>query len=483
VAKAPTKRSTRRVVEDLNLNHIVDSQFDLAAKHLKYPDGLLDQIKVCNNVYYTRIPVKYGKKYVVYEAWRAEHSHHRKPLKGGLRYSWMVNQDEIIALAALMTYKCAIVDVPFGGSKGGVQCIPRQLAPEQLEKITRRFTSELNRKNFIGPGINVPAPDYGTGEREMAWIADTYDALHPQELDTLACVTGKPISQGGIRGRTAATGRGVVFALRELFRHPEELKKLKLEGGLEGKRISIQGFGNVGYHVASILASEDGAKIVSVGEWDCSVYDPNGLDVEALKRHHKKTGSICNFKNAKTLPNSGACLEVECDVLVPAALENQITMSNVKNVRCRVVAEAANGPTTPRAEAYLHKKGVEVLPDIFMNAGGVTVSYFEWTKNLSHLRYGRLEKRLDHARRSNFVDAVEGLVDRDFDAKLRQKLTEGTREEDLVNSGLEETMVSAFQEILEIRRRFQKVGDMRTAAFICAIEKIADAYQQRGLFP
>lgn len=483
MAKAPKKRSVRRPVEDLNLNHIVDSQFDLAAQHLKYPDGLLEQIKVCNNVYYMRFPVKYGKKYVVYEAWRAEHSHHRKPLKGGLRYSYMVNQDEIIALATLMTYKCAIVDVPFGGSKGGVQCIPRELAPEQLEKITRRFTAELNRKNYIGPGINVPAPDYGTGEREMAWMADTYDALHPQELDNLACVTGKPVSQGGIPGRSAATGRGVVYALREFFRHPEELKKVHLEGGLEGKRISVQGFGNVGYHAARILDVEDGAKIVAVGEWDCTIYDPNGIDTEALKRHQKKTGSISNFKGAKTLPESGDCLEVECDVLIPAALENQITMENVKKIRSRVIAEAANGPTTPDAEAYLHKKDIVVLPDIFMNAGGVTVSYFEWTKNLSHLRYGRLEKRLDHARRSRFVGAVEGLVDRDFEAGMRQKLTEGTSEEDLVNSGLEESMVSAFQEILDIRRRFKKVGDMRTAAYICAIEKIADSYQQRGLFP
>ncbi len=483
MAQKPRKRSTRSVVEDLNLNHIVDLQFDNAAKHLKYPEGLLKQIKVCNNVYYMQFPVKSGKKYVVYHAWRAEHSHHCKPLKGGLRYSQMVNQDEIIALATLMTYKCAIVDVPFGGSKGGVQCNARELSFEQIEKITRRFTAELNRKNFIGPGINVPAPDYGTGEREMAWIADTYDALHPHELDNLACVTGKPVSLGGIRGRSAATGRGVVYVLRELFRHPTELKKCKLAGSLEGKRVSIQGFGNVGYHVARILESEDGAKVIAVGEWDCTAYQPNGIDVEALKRHQQRTGSIRGFADTETLPKPGDCLEVECDVLVPAALENQITMDNVQKVRCRVVAEAANGPTTPMAEHFLHKKGVMVLSDIFMNAGGVTVSYFEWAKNLSHLRYGRLEKRLDHLRRSRLVGAVEDLVDHDFDPGIRGKLTEGTGEEDLVNSGLEETMVTAFQDILEIRRRFQKVGDMRTAAYICAIEKIANAYQQRGLFP
>ncbi|NIM01918.1 MAG: Glu/Leu/Phe/Val dehydrogenase [Acidobacteria bacterium] len=472
-----------RKKEDLNLNNIVNTQFDAAARHIKLQDGLLEQIKACSNVYYMQFPVKFGKKYQMIQAWRAEHSHHRKPLKGGIRYSRMVDQDEVMALAALMTYKCAIVDVPFGGSKGGVQVQARAYSREQLEKITRRLTAELIRKDFIGPGINVPAPDYGTGEREMAWIADTYDAFHPGDLDNMACVTGKPITQGGIRGRTEATGRGVVYALRELFRQPKELKRCKLAGSLEGKTVSVQGLGNVGYHAARILHEEDGAKIVAVGEWDGTIYNPKGIDIPALERHRKKTGSILGFPGTKKLGRPGDCLEVECDVLIPAALENQITQDNMKKIRCKVVAEAANGPTTPRAEAELTKRGILVLPDIFMNSGGVTVSYFEWTKNLSHLRYGRLEKRVDQAKLENLVASLENLVGHKFPKKKRQELIAGTDERDLVNSGLEETMICAFQEILEIRNRTKNVNDMRTAAYICAIQKVARGYLELGVFP
>jgi glutamate dehydrogenase (NAD(P)+) len=473
----------RQPAEDLNLNNIVSTQFDRAARFVKQPRGLLQQIKVCNNVYYMQFPVKFGNRYEIFEGWRAEHSHHRKPLKGGIRYSRLVDQDEIMALAALMTYKCAIVNVPFGGSKGGVRLRARNYTPEELEKITRRYTAELIRKKFIGPGINVPAPDYGTGEREMAWIADTYDAFHPGDLDNMACVTGKPLSQGGIRGRRAATGRGVVYALRELFRRPKELAKHRLSGTLEGKRIAVQGFGNVGYHVATILHEEDGAKIVAVGEWDGTVYDPKGLDIPALQRHRKQTGSVRGFAGAKTLPKPSDSLEVECDVLIPAALENQINGANVKRLDCRVVAEAANGPTTPLAEEYLGKRGVLVLPDIFMNAGGVTVSYFEWTKNISHMRYGRLEKRLDHAKSENLVGAIESLVGGSFPRPKREVLVRGSDEHDLVNSGLEETMITAFDEILEIRNRQRSIPDMRTAAYVNAIQKVAASYLELGIFP
>jgi len=480
VAKTTGKR--KPPAEDLNFNNIVNTQFDRAARRLKVPKGLLQQIKACNNVYFMQFPVKFGNRYEMFKAWRAEHSHHRKPLKGGIRYSRMVDQDEVMALAALMTYKCAIVNVPFGGSKGGVQVRARDYSEEQLEKITRRFTAELIKKQFIGPGVNVPAPDYGTGAREMAWISDTYDASHPGDLDNMACVTGKPITQGGIRGRAAATGRGVVYALRELFRQPIELKRLGLDGDLAGKSISVQGFGNVGYHAARILHEEDHARIVAVGEWDGTVYSPKGIDIAALQRHRKKTGSIRNFRGAKNLPKSGDCLEVECDVLIPAALENQITQENMKRIRCKVVAEAANGPTTPRAEDYLTSCGVLVLPDIFMNAGGVTVSYFEWTKNISHMRYGRLEKRLDHAKRENLVGAIESLVDNPFPRRKRETLVRGTDEEDLVNSGLEETMISAYDEILEIRNRYRSVDDMRTAAYINALEKICKSYLELGIF-
>jgi len=469
--------------EDLNLRNIVNRQFDRAARFSELPEGLLTQIRACNNVYHVQFPVKIDGQYVIFQGWRAEHSHHRKPLKGGIRYSRMVSQDEVMALAALMTYKCAIANVPFGGSKGGVALRPRDYTPEQLERITRRFTAELISKQFIGPGINVPAPDYGTGEREMAWMADTYDAFHPGGLDNMACVTGKPLSQGGIVGRTEATGRGVVYGLRELFNDAKELARAGLSGSLEGKAISIQGFGNVGYHAARILQQEDGARIVAVGEYDGTAYNPKGLDVEALYRHFREHKSIRKFPGAKTLPDGADCVTVDCDVLIPAALENQVNLGNADKVKARVLAEAANGPTTTDAEAILLKKGVLILPDIYLNAGGVTVSYFEWTKNISHMRYGLLEKRLDAYQRASLVGATEELVRGRFPDQVKQSLIRGIDEEDLVRSGLEETMATAYLELREIRRRTRGVKDFRTAAFLSAIEKVGQAYLELGVFP
>jgi len=473
---------TSTAAEDLNLKNIVDKQFDNAARHLKLPEGLLTQIKACNNVVFFQFPVKFGKTYHMFSAWRAEHSHHKKPLKGGIRYSTMVTQDEVMALAALMTYKCAIVNVPFGGSKGGIKLRPRDYTEEQLERVTRRFTAELIAKRFIGPGVNVPAPDYGTGEREMAWIADTYDAFHPGELDNMACVTGKPVSQGGIRGRTAATGRGVVYGLREMFRHPQDVKALGMSGTLEGKRVSVQGFGNVGYHVARILHDEDKAKIVAVGEYDGTVIDPSGLDVRALQEHFKAKRSIKGFRGGKYVEKPTACLEVDCDVLVPAALENQITRENMTKIKAKVIGEGANGPTTPEAEEYLTKRGAFIVPDIYLNAGGVTVSYFEWSKNISHMRLGRLEKRFEEHGNRAFVENTEKLIGQKFPENVRTLLTRGADEEDLVNSGLEETMITAYNEILELKKK-HKTADLRTAAYVSAIQKIATSYLALGIFP
>jgi len=480
---ARRKNRAKAPAEDLNLNNIVSNQFDRAARFVALPEGLLQQIKACNNIVHVQFPVKIDGKYVMFQGWRAEHSHHRKPLKGGIRYSRMVDQDEIMALAALMTYKCAITNIPFGGSKGGVKLRPRDYTPEQLEKITRRFTAELIAKNYIGPGINVPAPDYGTGEREMAWMADTYDAFHPGQLDNMACVTGKPVSQGGIVGRREATGRGLVYALRETFRHKALIKHYKLSGSLAGKRVSVQGFGNVGYHAARILYAEDDVKIIAVGEWDGTVVNPKGLDIDALQEHKQKTGSITKFAGGKTLDQPSACLEIDCDILIPAALENQITAANANKVRCRILAEGANGPTTPKAEEVLLKKGVLILPDIYMNAGGVTVSYFEWTKNLSHMRYGRLEKRIDEAQRSSLVRATEELAKKQFPEKVREGLVRGVNEVDLVNSGLEETMITAFGEIWDIRQKTKGIEGLRTAAFVSAIQKVGSAYLELGVFP
>jgi glutamate dehydrogenase (NAD(P)+) len=474
----------KKAPEDLNLNNIVSRQFEKAAAHVNLPPGLLQQIRVCNNVYYMQFPVKIDDKYVIFEAWRAEHSHHRKPLKGGIRYSRMVDQHEIMALAALMTYKCAIGNVPFGGSKGGIKLRPRDYTPEQLQKITRRYTAELIAKNFIGPGINVPAPDYGTGEREMAWIADTYDAFHPGGIDNWACVTGKPLSQGGIRGRREATGRGVVFGLREAFHDPGALKKTGLKGTLEGKTVAVQGFGNVGYHVAKILFEEDGCKIVAVGEYDGAVINPKGLDIGKLAQWFHAKGTIKGFPGAtKTLANGVDVLSLPVDIIIPAALENQITRANADKVQARIVAEAANGPTTTEAEKILLKKGILILADVYLNSGGVTVSYFEWAKNISHMRYGLLQKRADAFQRSQIVTATEDLMHAKFPRSVRDGLLKGLDEEDLVRSGLEETMSTAYQEISTILNKNKKVTDFRTAAFVCAIEKVGLAYLELGVFP
>jgi glutamate dehydrogenase (NAD(P)+) len=481
---AKTIRRKKAPAEDLNLNNTVSRQFDRAARYVKLPSGLLHQIKVCNNVYYMQFPVKIDDKYVIFEAWRAEHSHHRKPLKGGIRYSRMVDQDEIMALAALMTYKCAIGNVPFGGSKGGIKLRPRSYRPEQLERITRRYTAELIAKNFIGPGINVPAPDYGTGEREMAWIADTYDAFHPGGIDNWACVTGKPLTQGGIRGRREATGRGVVFGLREVFRDPETLKKTGLKGTLEGKRVVVQGFGNVGYHVAKILFEEDGCKIVAVGEYDGAAFNPNGLDVHLLAAWFKEKGSIKGFPGAtKTLPSGADALELECDIVVPAALENQIHRGNAAKIKARIVAEAANGPTTTEAEEILAKKGVFILADIYLNSGGVTVSYFEWAKNISHMRYGLLQKRAESYQLGQIISATEELMRVRFPESVRRGLLKGIGEEDLVRSGLEETMATGYQEITEVLKKNRTIDGFRTASFVVAVEKVGRAYLELGVFP
>jgi glutamate dehydrogenase (NAD(P)+) len=472
-----------RTGEDLNLWNTVAREFDKAAANLGVPAGLLQQIKACNAVYYVQFPVRIGDRYEIFRGWRAEHSQHRKPTKGGIRYSEAVTQDEVMALAALMTYKCAIVDVPFGGSKGGICFNPKNYTREQVEHITRRFTVELVRKNFIGPGINVPAPDLGTGEQEMAWIADTYDALTPGQIDSLACVTGKPVTQGGIRGRKEATGRGVQYGIREAFRHAEDLKRYQVSGSLEGKRVAVQGFGNVGYHVAKFLSTEDGCRVVAVGEVDGGIYNPEGIDIAQLTEYRNRNGSMKGYPHGRPLERPQDVLEVDCDILVPAALENQITLENVEKIRARVVAEAANGPTTPEASERLTQKGVMVIPDIFLNAGGVTVSYFEWTKNLSHIRYGRMEKRLDEIYREKMVSVIEGATSHPIAERTRRELIQGADEVDLVNSGLEGTMQNAYREIREQLQQDPSLGDLRTAAYAVAIKKVARSYMEMGVFP
>lgn len=458
----------------------VNTAFDRAAAFTRFDKGLLAQIKICNSVLRIAFPIERDDGRIeVIEGWRVEHSHHKLPTKGGIRYAMSVNEDETMALAALMTYKCAVVNVPFGGAKGGIRIDKSKYSEREIERITRRYTFELYKKNFIGPGSDVPAPDYGTGEQEMAWIMDTYRQLSP-DLNAEGCVTGKPLSQGGIRGRKDATGRGVFFGVREACRNKEEMKLLGLEPGLEGKRFVVQGLGNVGYYTAKYLI-EGGARLVGVAELEGSIYDETGIDLEGLMEFRRETGSIVGFGNSRTLKDRQAVLEADCDILVPAALENQINESNASKVRARIIAEAANGPTTSEGHEILKKRGALILPDNYLNAGGVTVSYFEWLKNLSHVRFGRLGKRSEASSYRKILTAVEQISDYRFSDEELEKLARGAGEHELVDSGLEETMVLAFNEISELRNKHGV--DLRTASLINAIDKLGVLYESMGIFP
>ncbi|MCC9136007.1 Glu/Leu/Phe/Val dehydrogenase [Pontibacter silvestris] len=460
----------------------VHQYFDHAASFSRLDSGILAQIKACNSVYKVSFPVEIEGRIEVIEGIRVQHSHHKLPSKGGIRYSMQVDEDEVKALASLMTFKCAVVDVPFGGAKGGVKINPRTSSVKTLEKVTRRYATELIRKNLIGPGIDVPAPDYGTGSREMAWIADTYQALKYGETNALGCVTGKPVGQGGIRGRAEATGLGVYYGIREALEDTDLLKKAGLEGGsMEGKRIIVQGLGNVGYH-AAYFCQQDGGVIVGIAEREGGIYDPNGIDVQDAYKHRSTNGSILNYKNAKNIENSLELLEMDCDILIPAALENQIHSGNAGNIKAKIVAEGANGPITREADQILVAKGIIVLPDLYLNAGGVTVSYFEWLKNLSNVRFGRIGKRAEEANFRRIVNAIETATGKSITAQERAFLIHGSDEVDLVRSGLEDTMINAYHEIRDVMVQKQ-IPDLRTAAFLTAIEKIGVSYEALGIFP
>lgn len=460
----------------------VSLMFDRAAALTRHPKDLLKQIKACNSVYSFQFPARTQHGLKVISGWRVEHSHHKLPVKGGIRYSVDANEDEVKALAALMTYKCAVVDVPFGGAKGAVKINAKEHTVTELELITRRYTAELIKKNFIGPGIDVPAPDYGTGPREMAWIADTYAAFNPGQLDALGCVTGKSVAQGGISGRLEATGRGIFFGLREACSHQEDMKKLGLATGLEGKRIVVQGLGNVGYHAAN-FCREGGAIIVGLAEYEGAIHNPKGLDLDAVVNHRRETGSILNSPGAMNLENRNDAMELDCDVLIPAALESQLTEENAPRVKARIIAEGANGPTTPGAEKILLEKGILVMPDIHLNAGGVTVSYFEWLKNLSHVRLGRMGKRFDQKAFDSVLGVIESATGKSLSRDERILIARGADEIDLVNSGLEETMVNSYNHLREVWRRDPRIESLRTAAFVTAIDKVAVSYEELGIFP
>jgi len=460
----------------------VDLMADRAFAVMDMDPGIANSIKACEAIIEVNFPVNIKGRVEVFTGWRATHSTHRLPAKGGMRFAPIVNQDEVEALAALMTYKCAIVDVPFGGSKGGLFIDPSKYDRDEIQVITRRFARELIRKDFISPATNVPAPDMGTGEREMAWIADTYKQLHPENINYAACVTGKPIHHGGIRGRIEATGRGVVYAMREFFRHAVDIKRTGMEGGLGGKRIILQGLGNVGYYAGKLLDEEDDARIVAIIEKDGALIHQDGLPVQRVRDYININKTIRDFPDAEFTENGKAVLEMECDILIPAAMEAQITGENAKRINTRLIVEAANGPVTFDADQILRKRNITILPDAYVNAGGVTVSYFEWIRNLSHIRFGRMERRYDEMRGQHFIAALQSLTQKDVPEWMQSEIVKGADELDLVRSGLDDTMRHAYQELSETLQSNDKVNDFRTAAYVVAINKIARSYFDLGVY-
>ncbi|RBW62063.1 Glu/Leu/Phe/Val dehydrogenase [Ruegeria sp. A3M17] len=473
-------------INEPSFRESVDLMFNRAASLMDLPPGLEEKIRVCNATYTVRFGVRLRGDIHTFTGYRSVHSEHMEPVKGGIRYALAVNQDEVEALAALMTYKCALVETPFGGSKGGLCIDPRKYEEHELEQITRRFAYELAKRDLINPSQNVPAPDMGTGEREMAWMADQYARMNTTDINARACVTGKPLNAGGIAGRVEATGRGIQYALREFFRHPEDMQKAGLSGKLDGKRVIVQGLGNVGYHAAKFLSEEDGSRIVGIIEWDGALYNPDGIDVESVRQWIVKHGGVSDYPDATHSAEGGAVLEEDCDILIPAALEAVINLSNADRIKAPLIIEAANGPVTAGADEILRKKGTVIIPDMYANAGGVTVSYFEWVKNLSHIRFGRMQRRQEEARHELIVSELQRLdrylgdawsMSPDFKAKYLR----GADELELVRSGLDDTMRIAYQSMREVWHGRDDVEDLRTAAYIVAIDRVSKSYRAKGL--
>ncbi|MGV6847701.1 MAG: Glu/Leu/Phe/Val family dehydrogenase [Marinibacterium sp.] len=464
----------------------VDLMFNRAVSIMDLPPGLEEKIRVCNATYTVRFGVRLRGELQTFTGYRSVHSEHMEPVKGGIRYATGVNQDEVEALAALMTYKCALVEAPFGGSKGGLCIDPRQYEEHELEMITRRFAYELAKRDLINPSQNVPAPDMGTGEREMAWIADQYARMNTTDINARACVTGKPLNNGGIAGRVEATGRGVQYALREFFRHGEDAGKAGLAGTLDGKRVIVQGLGNVGYHAAKFLRDEDGARITGIIERDGALFSPDGLDIEAVRAWLVKHGGVAGFPDAVHTEAGAQVLEEDCDILIPAAMEAVINLSNADRIKAPLIIEAANGPITAGANEILRDRGIVIIPDMFANAGGVTVSYFEWVKNLSHIRFGRMQRRQEEARHQLVIDELDRLSDAlgnawTLDPSFKERYLRGADELELVRSGLDDTMRTAYQAMREVWHGRNDVEDLRTAAYLVAIDRVATSYRDKGL--
>ena len=459
----------------------VNMMFDKAISLIDISPGLAQKIKVCNSTYTVRFGVKLRGDIHTFTGYRSVHSEHKEPVKGGIRFATSVNQDEVEALAALMTYKCALVEAPFGGSKGGLHIDPTQWEPDEIEKITRRFAYELIKRDLIHPSQNVPAPDMGTGEREMAWIADQFRRMNTSEINADACVTGKPLNKGGIIGRVEATGRGVQYALQEFFRHKDDVKTSGLSGSLAGKSIIVQGLGNVGYHAAHFLSTEDGCKITAVIERDGAVINDDGININQLQTHLIENKGVKGFSGANYVSNGSEILEKDCDILIPAAMEGVINLSNAQRIKANVIIEAANGPVTAGADEILTAAGTIIIPDMYANAGGVTVSYFEWVKNLSHIRFGRMQRRQQASSNHILVEEMERLIGKPVSEDFKNKFFKGAGELELVRSGLEDTMCTAYQQMHDTWRSNENIDSLRTAAYVLALTKVADSYRALGL--
>jgi glutamate dehydrogenase (NAD(P)+) len=474
---APTSEHESSFLETVNRT------FDRATSLLDLPPGLASLIKVCNQCYEVRFPVMIRGQYRVFTGWRAVHKEHRLPSKGGIRYAPDVEKEEVEALAALMSFKCAIMDVPFGGSKGGLRINPRDYTEKELEMITRRFALELARRGFLSPSENVPAPDMGTGAREMAWIFDAYQTYHPTDINAAGCVTGKPVSQGGIEGRNEATGRGIQYGLREFFDHTDDVAEAGLTPGLAGKRVVLQGLGNVGFHAGKFLSQEDGCRIVAVIEHDGAIIDDKGIDIDRLEAYKRAHGGLKGYPVGLYQADGPSVLEYDCDILVPAARETVIHRGNAHRIKARLIAEGANGPTTFEADQILRERGIFVIPDIFLNAGGVVVSYFEWIRNLSHIGFGKISRRWEMRRGQALISAIEQMTNQTMPAEFRRLFSLGGGEIDFVRSGLEDIMRESYREVRMQRMdpSGKKMCDMRTAAFRLAIGRIARSYQELGL--
>jgi glutamate dehydrogenase (NAD(P)+) len=456
----------------------VEAMLEAAAAHVPMQEGLLEKIRVCNETYVTRFGVRLRNRMYTFEGWRCVHANHPAPAKGGIRYAPDVDQQEVEALAALMSYKSALMGLPFGGSKGALRIDPSQWTARELERITRRFAQELIRQNFLSSAQNVPAPDIGTSEREMVWIADEYRRLRPNDINAEACVTGKPLAAGGIEGRTEATGRGVQFAIRELFATERDVARTGLKGALKGRTVVVQGFGNVGYHAAKFLA-EDGCKIVAIIERNGACVNRQGLAVEELALHFRSTGSFQGFIGGEFIDDGARVLEMDCDILIPAARESVITSANAAAIRAKVIVEAANGPITFEADRRLRERDVVIIPDLFANAGGVTVSYFEWVKNITHIPFGLMER--GHRQREGVLlsSALGNLIGKSLPTDLAHNF--GGEEIDLVRSGLETKMRVVYAQMSTLWNEAAGIPDLRTAAYTIALSKMKTIYETVGI--